>query len=256
MLQINCKLGGVSYKAIFDKYITDRKLMIVGIDYSHIEDKRTGVAMVATINDSFTDFFNKEQIIKEKNNQEQLCFCISTFIEEAIQVYKKENNEIPKGIIIYRQGVSLEQKEYLKKEIKEIDFVCHKMNILYYYILVNKKINFKFFEINNNGFNNPDSGLLIIDGITNRNFFEFYLQPQELIQGSATPTCYHVAYGNLNIPELIPKLTYDLCHIYSNFSGAIRIPNVLKAAEKLAKMTVKYKIDEINSEFKFGQTYL
>ena len=255
LLQINAKLGGISYKAIINKEINDRKLMVIGVDSSHIKGKRTGVAMVSTINDSFTDFYNKEEIIKEEN-KEQLQFCISSFIEQAIVVYNKKNKAAPKGIVIYRQGVSLQQKEFLKTEIQQIDTVCKTKNILYYYILVNTKTTFKFFEKSNKGYSNPGSGLLVIDGVTNRNYFEFYIQPQEVTQGSATPTCFHVAYGNLDFPELIPKFTYDLCHIYSNWQGTIRIPNVIKAAEKLSKMTAKYKLDELNPELKLGQAYL
>lgn len=97
--------------------------MIIGVDTSHIKDK-TGIAMVATINESFTEFFNKEQIIKDKNNY-QCNLNISSFLEEAIEVYKKENNESPKGIIIYRQGFSLCEKEYLKTEVYKIDCVCN-----------------------------------------------------------------------------------------------------------------------------------
>ena len=210
--------------------------------------------MVSTINDSFTNFFNKEMIIKEENNKEQLQYNINDFIEKAIEAYVKENKEYPKGIIIYRQGVSLQQKEYLKDEITQIDFCCSTRQILYYYILVNTKVNFKFFEKINNTFVNPSSGLLIIDGITNRNFFEFYIQPQIVTQGSATPTCFQVAYGSLNIPEFIPKFTYDLCHIY--WQGTIATPNVLKAAEKLSKMTIKYIYSELNEKLEKGQAYI
>ena len=256
LLQINAKLGGISYKTLQDEKVDDRKLMIIGVDSSHIKGKGTGVAMVATINDSFTNFFNKEIIIKEDNNKEQLEYCISNFIELAIELYKKENKEYPKGIIIYRQGVSLQQKKYLKTEIAQIDYSCEKKNILYYYILVNTKTNFKFFEITDDNYINPGPGLLVIDGVTNKNFFEFYIQPQEVTQGSATPTCFHVAYGNLNCPELIVKLTYDLCHIYSNWQGTIRVPNVLKAAEKLSKMTAKYTSGELNKNLEIGQAYL
>ena len=258
LLQINAKLGGISYKTIQDKSINDRKIMVVGVDSSHIKGKGTGVAMVATINDSFTNFFNKEEIIKEKNNKEQLQYCVSSFIDEAINAYKKENDESPNNIIIYRQGVSLQQKEFLKTEIAEIDFSCKNKNILYYYVLVNTKTTFKFFENpkKNVQFTNPGPGLLVIDGVTNRNFFEFYIQPQEVTQGSATPTCFHVAYGNMKFPEFIAKFTYDLCHIYSNWQGTVRIPNVIKAAEKLSKMTAKYKLDELNKKLEKGQAYL
>ena len=256
LLQLNAKLGGISYKALMDKTVSDRKLMAIGVDSSHIKGKRTGVAMVATINDSFTDFFNKEEIIKEENNKEQLQYCVSTFIEEAITAYNKQNKGMPKGIVIYRQGVSLQQKEYLKTEIAQIDAACKTKNVLYYYVLVNTKTTFKFFEKTNKGYSNPSSGLLIVDGVTNRNFFEFYIQPQEVTQGSATPTCFHVAYGNLDFPEMIPKFTFDLCHIYSNWQGTVRIPNVIKAAEKLSKMTAKYTLGELHPNLKNGQAYL
>jgi len=130
LLQINAKLGGISYKTIQDKSINDRKIMAIGVDSSHIKGKGTGVAMVATIKDNFTNFYNKEEIIKEKNNKEQLQYCFSSFIDEAINSYKKENDESPNNIIIYRQGVSLQQKEFLKTEIAEIDFSCKNKNIL------------------------------------------------------------------------------------------------------------------------------
>jgi len=258
LLQINAKLGGVSYKAEINKTVGDRKLMIVGVDTSHIKRHGTGVAMVATINNSFTNFYNKEEIVKESDNKkEQLQYCVSSFIEEAVEVFRKENDgEYPKGIIIYRQGVSLEQKEFLKEEVKQIDSTCKTKNMLYYYILVNTKTTFKFFEKSNDEYYNPYSGLLIIDGVTNRNFFEFYIQPQEVTQGSATPTCFHVAFGNLNFPEMIAKLTFDLCHLYSNWQGTVRIPNVIKAAEKLSKMTAKYTMGELHSNLKIGQSYL
>ena len=256
LLQINAKLGGVSYETLIDKSVAERKLMVIGVDSSHVKSQGTGVAMVATINDSFTDFYNKEEIIQEENNKEQLQYCVSSFIEEAIEAYKKNNKEKPKGIIIYRQGVSLQQKEYLKTEIRQIDETCKTKDVLYYYILVNTKTNFKFFEKSNKGYFNPASGLLIIDGVTNRNFFEFFIQPQEVNQGSATPTCFHVAYGNLDFPEMIPKFTFDLCHIYSNWQGPVRIPNALKAAEKLSKMTANYTQEELNPKLKIGQAYL
>ena len=256
LLQLNAKLGGVSYKAKMDNSVQERKLMVVGVDSSHIKGKRTGVAMVATLNDSYTDFYNKEEIIEEKNNKEQLQYCISNFIEEAITAYNKKNKEMPKGVIIYRQGVSFQQKDYLKTEIAQIELSCKTKNVLFYYVLVNTKTTFKFFETAKGSFYNPGPGLLVIDGVTNRNLFEFYIQPQEVTQGSATPTCFHVAYGNLDFPEMIAKFTYDLCHIYSNWQGTVRLPNVIKAAEKLSKMTAKYTLGALNPNLKIGQAYL
>ena len=58
LLQIKAKLWGINYKVNIDKNINDRKLMVLGVDSSHITGKRTGVSMAATINNSFTDFYN------------------------------------------------------------------------------------------------------------------------------------------------------------------------------------------------------
>ena len=254
LLQINAKLGGVSYKTIIDKPIKERKIMIVGVDSSHFS-KRTGIAMVSTIDDSFADFYNKEQIIEEEKI-EQIQFCVSSFIEEAIPEYEKKNGEKPKNIIIYRQGVSDNIKDALKIEIQQIEQVCKNHSILFYYILVNTKTTFKFFEKSDNNYYNPSAGLLVADEVTSKNKFEFFIQPQQVTGGSATPTRFHVAYGNMNFPEIIPKFTYDLCHIYSNWQGTVRIPNVIKAAEKLSKMTVKNTKKELSANLSKGQSYL
>ena len=234
LLQINAKLSGVSYIAKFDKSIKDLKLMIIGVDSSHIKGQRTGVAMVATINTSFTNFYNKEEIIKEEK-KERFLFAISSFIEEALGKYSGLNKQLPGGIIIYS---------------------CDKNKIPYEYILVNTKTTYKFFEKNKNEYKNPEGGLLVINGVTNRNLFEFYIQPQQVTGGSATPSCFTVAYGNMDYPEIIPKLTFDLCHLYSNWQGTIRVPHVLKSAEKLSKMTAKYTVEELNKELSVGQAYL
>ena len=255
LLQINAKLSGVSYIAKFDNDVKDRKLMIIGVDSSHIKGKRTGVAMVATINPSFTNVYNKEHIIEEKT-KEQFVFSISSFIEEAIAKYNEFNKHLPGGIIIYRQGVSFQQKEFLEKEVQNIQKVCDKNKILYEYILVNTKTTYKFFEYQKGGYVNPEGGLLVLNGVTNRNLFEFYIQPQKVTGGSATPSCFTVAYGNLNFPEIIPKLTFDLCHLYSNWQGPVRVPHVLKSAEKLSKMTAKYTCEELNASLSTGQAYL
>ena len=107
--------------------------------------------MVSTVNSSFSNFYNKETIIKEEK-KEQLQFCVSGFIEEAIAQYNKINSKLPGGIIIYRQGVSLQQKDFLESEVNNIKKVCEKNKILYYYILVNTKTTYKFFEKDQNKF--------------------------------------------------------------------------------------------------------
>jgi hypothetical protein len=268
LFQINSKLGGFSYTLRLPQEITSQNLMLIGIESSHISGKRTGVAMNATINKTFTQFFSSEEVIPEEK-KETLVFNVSSFIKKAIVEYRKLNRENPEGIVIYRQGVSLQQKNYLEEEVKEIDsflagndetHTLAKNPIKYYYVLVNTKTNYKFFERSRWGnkieYQNPKEGLLIYEGVSNPDFFEFFIQPQKVTGGSATPTCYHVAYGNLNIPHIIPQLTLDLCFLYSNWQGPVRIPNVSKNAEKLSKLTAKSVKGPLHPNLVIGQSYL
>ena len=109
-LQINAKLGGSTYLTEFPKDIKSSNLMVVGVDSSHLKGKRTGVAMTASYDTGFTQYYNSMYIIKEEN-KEQLTYAVSAFLEEAIPYFYKVNKKTPGGIIIYRQGVSKEQKE-------------------------------------------------------------------------------------------------------------------------------------------------
>ena len=250
-LQINAKLGGSSFVVDFTKEIKSSNLMIVGVDSSHIKGKRTGVAMTASYDSNFTQYFNNIYIIDEKN-KEQLTFAVSAFLSDAITHFFKKNKSTPGGIVIYRQGVSKEQKAVLNDEVSNIEKLLNgkgglkmleKQPIKFYYILVNKKTTLKFFEKerqgNNIQYSNPASGFVICDQVTDNDIFEFYMQPQVVTQGTATPTNYHVAYGNLGLERQILELTYGLCFIYPNWQGPVRVPSPLKLAEKLSKMTAK-----------------
>ena len=276
LLQANSKVGGTSYKIDFDPEVKKRGLMLVGVESSHQVSKdgetvgKSVVAMCASLNKDFSVYTHKK-IEVEESVKNSLNLPIATFLYESICEFFKANKKLPGGIVIYRQGVSKDQKYYLSAEIEQINSLLvntssdydllAKTKIPFYYILVNKKTSLKFFESESTGwkttgykaiqakvpsnvtptcqYDNPDPGLLIYDSLTDPDIFEFYLQPQKVNQGTATPTNFHVAFGNMDCPDLIPKLTYDLCYLYSNWRGPVRVPAPLKYAEKLAKTVPK-----------------
>ena len=67
-----------------------------------------------------------------------------------------------------------------------------------YYICCNLKSDLKFFETEEHGISkayfNPKSGLVIDDNVTQSDKFEFYIQPQFVNEGTATPCHYQVMY--------------------------------------------------------------
>jgi hypothetical protein len=124
LIQLNNKLGGETYRVDFSEIISKLNIMAVGVNSSHIKGKRTGVAMTATINNIFTEMYNFEEIIEEEN-KEQLQYCVAKFLKEAVKVFIKNVGSID-GIVIYRQGVSLQQKFLLENEEEQIDNFCKK----------------------------------------------------------------------------------------------------------------------------------
>ena len=112
-----------------------------------------------------------------------------------------------------------------------------------YYICCNLKSDLKFFEVhrdyknNTIDYKNPVSGLIVDEKVTQSNRYEFYLQPQFVNQGTATPCHYQVMYydkspkeeDNLEI-EKLQKLCFDLTFCYWTWSGAIRVPSLLKVS--------------------------
>lgn len=272
LLQINNKLGGFNYFLNTDKIIDDRKVLLIGVDSSHAwgrnsgkyNRKKTGVAMVATKDKNFSKFYSREEIINlDRHYSSASRRNIASFIEEAFEQYKKENKETPKNIIIYRQGIAHNQLKKIELEVLKIQEICRKLQVQYYYVLVNTRTTIKFFEYNkmNKGsrtqnYKNPEQGLIILDQITNLNRFEFFIQPQLVNIGSATPTYFHVAYGDMGFPEILIKLTYWTTYIYPNWQNAVRIPHVLKMAEKLSSMTAKFTQSKLNEELSDKQSFL
>ena len=256
LIQMNTKIGGTSCIASFNDEIKKRNLMIVGVDSSGYEEGGKlfqNISFCASLDEYFTNYVNKKTTITIED-YDNTNLPIANFMEVALSEYFKIHKQFPGGVIIYRQGISQGQKNYLKTEVDQLQKLlngeseknCFKnIKIKYYYVLVNKKSTLKFFENvsynkknrnNDKGiYDNPDSGLLICDKLISSDKFEYYIQPQKVTQGTATPTCFQVEYGNMNCPEILPKLTFDLCFLYSNWRGPVRVPAPLKYAEKLAK---------------------
>ena len=247
LIQIVWKINGLPYEVKFPKEINKQNLMVVGVNSSFYKGK-TAFGMVATVSKDFSQIYYNTALIEEKNHKTYFEIPLSAFIEESIADYFKVNKQLPGGVVIYRQGVSKEQVARLENENinvmralsgeggTKLSNLLKENPIPYYYILVNKHVNFKFFEKNGKIFN-PTTGLIVSQLSDN---FEFYMQPQDVNQGTANPIGYQVAFGNLvDMEQNIYTLTYYLCFMYFNWQGPIKIPAPLMMAEKLSYLCAK-----------------
>ncbi len=156
---------------------------------------------------------------------------------DYIIIYRQGGNEFRNKILTINELGNFQEviNEYRTKR-KNQDISQNFQNTKIYYICCNLKSDLKFFETKqNNSYSNPNSGLVVDEKVTQSSKFEFFLQPQFVNQGTATPSHYQVMYydksnndeDNLKI-EILEKLSFYLTFYYWTWAGAIRVPSFLK----------------------------
>ena len=245
--QINIKMGGINFYIDTSNLINDKVYLIIGL-----ESKKVGkdsIDYVLTF--AYNQRLSRTQTIPRtcKNNAEEISKTLNELLDEAIKGlhFLGHAPHPPEYIIIYRQGGNhLQNVKTSQLEIpiflgninqrKEKIESFRRFNTKLIYICCNLKGDLKFFEESKNGYSNPPSGLCIDERIVESGKYEFYLQPQYVNQGTATPCHYEVLYqdmdeknpeNNMSIEEL-ENLSFQLSFYYWTWSGAVRVPGVLR----------------------------
>ncbi len=248
--QFNIKIGGENHYINFVKENLMKEtdvFLVIGLKST--TNKKTGkikYCMTSTKN----RFLNSiDTSMKEcDNNKQQRQELLQKMFKEAIKNLMKFSPNAPNYIILYRRGgnnmdnlkLVIDEKDIFINVIKDLENSLNNVKIPFYYICCNLKSDMKFFEYNDNkgskSFFNPKSGFIIDESVTQKNKFEFYIQPQFVNQGTATPSHYQVmcAYqhsDDILKLEQLERITFYLCYYYFTWSGAIREPGTLKMAE-------------------------
>lgn len=233
-MQLNCKLGG----ELWALEIPLKKLMVIGIDCYHdsIQKGRSVAAFVSTTNDTLTRFHSR---VAFQHSGQELLDAIRTCMTAALRNYYEINNYVPDRIIVYRDGVGDGQlATVLDHEVPQFT-ECFKQfssgyNPKFTVIVVKKRINTRFF-LEKNGLVNPPPGTIVDSTVTRPEWYDFFLVPQSVRQGTVTPTHYNVLHNQSTLkPDHIQRLTYKLCHLYYNWQGTVRVPSPCQYAHKLA----------------------
>ncbi|KAJ6643556.1 Piwi-like protein Ago3 [Pseudolycoriella hygida] len=103
------------------------------------------------------------------------------------------------------------------------------------FIVVQKRINTRIFTIKSGKLENPEPGCVVDHTITRRHLFDFFLVPQNVRQGTVTPTHYIVLEDSSDYsPDVLQQLSYKLCFLYYNWPGSVRVPACCQYAHKLS----------------------
>jgi len=235
-VQMSCKLGGEPWAV----QIPLKDTMVIGYDTYHdnAQKGRSVGAVVASLNSTLTKFLSVANL--HTNPSQELNDNMCPAISKALRKYNDVNKCLPTRIIMYRDGVGEGQLDFIiNHEIKAIKSCIDQAGLTedlkFTYIVVNKKINTKFFANSGNNYTNPHSGLVVDDVVTLPERYDFFLVSQSVRQGTVNPTSYNVIEDNSGLqPDHLQKLTYKLCHLYYNWPGTVRVPAPCQYAHKLA----------------------
>ena len=245
--QINIKMGGTNYFIDFygENIIKRGKVyLILGLEVRQINGE-IHYSLVSTTNSNLNKTITTFK--KCKNVREEKEKCIEELMKSALDGIKNAPHS-PDYIILYRQGGNYVQNKKLA-EIEVPMFIKYinekkavddnrKFNPKFVYVCCNLKGDLKFFEKGNGRYSNPKSGLCVDSAVTQKDKYEFYIQPQFVNQGTATPCHYQVLYedrdinndeNNIKLEEL-QLLSFYLSFYYWTWAGAVRVPGALKLA--------------------------
>lgn len=245
--QINIKMGGTNFYIDFygENIIKPGKVyLILGLEVRQINGE-THYSLTSTTNPNLNKMITTFK--RCKNVKEEKEKAIEELMISALDGLKNAPHP-PDYIILYRQGGNYIQNKKLAEievpmfnkylnERKAAD-VSKNFNPKFIYVCCNLKGDLKFFENGNGKYSNPKSGLCVDSAVTQKDKYEFYIQPQYVNQGTATPCHYQVLYedrdpnndeNNLKLEEL-QLLSFYLSFYYWTWAGAVRVPGALKLA--------------------------
>jgi aubergine-like protein len=248
--QINIKMGGTNfYINFYDNILSKGKIyLILGLELRQVNGGEVDFVLTSSTNMNLNKMITI--VRKCKNNREEKEKTINELMEMALKGLRQGGAPHPPNyIILYRQGGNyVQNKKIAENEVPMfINFINSKketienfrsVNPKFIYVCCNLKGDLKFFEKNNKNCMNPKSGLCVDSHVTQKDKYEFYIQPQYVNQGTATPCHYQVLYedkdeqdpnNNLKIEQL-QLLSFYLSFYYWTWAGAVRVPGALKLA--------------------------
>lgn len=223
LLQMNCKMGGT----LWGIKIPLKDTMICGIDTYH-EVGHKGITVggfVASFNSQFTRWFSRPTI---QEKREELVNGLTISMEEALRTYKKFNGQHPERIILYRDGVGDGQLDFVRQfEIPQFKAAFKRIDKDYNpkltFVVVQKRINVKFFLQSAKGLANPPPGSVLDHTVTSRDLYDFFLVSQVSFSFSSLQLHFHAfMFGSMFVKEpqhrrttssskMVPTLSQTFC---------------------------------------------
>lgn len=232
-IQLAAKIGGEPWHV----RIPIGGVMACGYDTYHDTSNRgrSFGAFVASTNDGLSRWFSKADV---HDKIDELSSNLVDNMGAALRNYRKLNQNYPKRVVLYRDGVSDGQIDHVfrvelaavKKVVEDLD-----AGIMLTMIIVNKRVGARFFMRGEREPVNPPPGCVIDNVVTREGRYDFYLISQSTRNGTINPTYYNIIYDQSGFtPDRHQLLAFKMCFLYYNWTGTVRVPAPCQYAHKLA----------------------
>lgn len=209
--------------------------LVLGADVAHGGKDRSVAAVVGLWGPNLANTYSECQI--QKKGQEVMKG-VADMVLKNVAHYAQKNKIPPKNVIFYRDGVGEGQVSEVAKV--EVDSIKKALEKAYptntpklMFIIVTKRLDDRFATAYN-GYENPNSGLIINKDVVMKDKYHFFMVSQKVTQGTATPTSYEVVLDEVKMDEnLFYSFTFHQTYNYHNWMGAVKVPAAVQYAHKL-----------------------
>lgn len=144
--------------------------------------------------------------------------------DNVLNSYEEKYNELPKNIVIHRDGFS-------RENLKWYEDYFGKYNINFNIVEVRKNTPIKLASVNSNVIKNPQKGQYVING--NKAFIVTTDIKENL--GSPKPLKIEKTYGDLDMITILNQI-YALSQIHVGSTKSMRLPITTGYADKICKV--------------------
>ncbi|KAJ9102416.1 hypothetical protein QFC21_002816 [Naganishia friedmannii] len=243
-MKVCAKLGGVTHSVpMSDLPGMNTRTMLVGADVTHPPSRGDNVvapSIAATVASRNAENSLYSAMVRLQTGRQEPITDLENMMIGHMKKYGEKTKYLPDSIVFYRDGVSEGQyAAVVQQEVKAIRKACETLKPGYKpkitFIICAKKHNMRFFSAT--GQNTDRSGNLPAGTVVDRTVchpfaFDFYLQAQAGLIGTARPTHYVVLVDENNYkPDDLQRLTNGLCYSFARATRSVSIVSVCYYAD-------------------------
>lgn len=266
-LKINLKLGGVNHTLDNSSagILGQGKTMVVGIDATHptptdIGGMPTIASIVASTDGRLGQWPGEIRLNDPK--REIMGNIMMEMMLGRLHRWKKTNNAFPENILIYRDGVS--EGQYAQVVGEELPKIQEAIRKVYQakppkvtVLVVTKRHHVRFYPTSAADCDdkaNCKNGTIVDRDVTRPCYWDFYLQAQAPLQGSARPAHYVVLHDEifgqkpLTAADDIQALTHNICYMMARCTRSVSYGTPAFLADRYCDRGRKYVLSYYESK--------